>query len=91
MLARTNFASTLATTQRVTLANALEENTQSPQALLTAMLTRVTPAPLDPAPRQALLSYLTAGEAWSGSESQVSTRAAGLARLVVGSSEYQLV
>ena len=31
------------------------------------------------------------GGAWTGNESQVSTRAAGLARLLVASSEYQLV
>jgi len=51
----------------------------------------VTPAPFDSLPQQALLNYMVAGGAWSGSESQVSTRAAGLARLLVASSEYQLV
>jgi hypothetical protein len=42
-------------------------------------------------PQQALLDYLVAGGSWSGSDSQVNTRAAGLARLLVASSEYQLV
>ena len=55
------------------------------------MLDRVTPAPFDSAPQQALMTYLLAGGAWTGSESQLNTRAAGLARLLVGSSEYQLV
>jgi hypothetical protein len=55
------------------------------------MLDRVTPAPLDSAPQQALTSYLVAGGAWSGSAEQLTTRAAGLARLLVGSSEYQFV
>jgi hypothetical protein len=55
------------------------------------MLDHITPAPFDRAPQQALSSYLTAGGAWTGSASQVSTRAAGLARLLVGSAEYQLV
>jgi hypothetical protein len=55
------------------------------------MLDRVTPAPLDAGPEQALTSYLLAGGGWSGSAEQISTRAAGLARLLVGSSEYQLV
>ena len=55
----------------------------TPQALLAAMLDRVTPAPFDSGPQQALLSYLVAGGAWTGSEAQVNTRAAGLARLLV--------
>jgi hypothetical protein len=55
------------------------------------MLTRVTAAPFDAAPQQALLSYLLAGGSWTGNDSQLNTRAAGLARLLVGSSEYQLV
>jgi hypothetical protein len=37
------------------------------------------------------MSYLIAGGAWTGSTEQLNTRAAGLARLLVGSSEYQLV
>jgi hypothetical protein len=55
------------------------------------MLDRVTPAPFDSAPQQALVSYLLAGGAWTGSAAQINTRAAGLARLLVASSEYQLV
>jgi uncharacterized protein (DUF1800 family) len=91
MLARTNFASTLAASQKSFLGVALETEGQSPQAVLAAMLERVTPAPLDPAPHQALLSYLAADGAWTGTAEQLSTRAAGLARLLVGSSEYQFV
>jgi hypothetical protein len=37
------------------------------------------------------MSYLAAGGAWTGSVEQLNTRAAGLARLLAGSSEYQLV
>ncbi len=91
MLARTNFAATLAASQKESLAVALESDVGTPQALLAAMLDRVTPAPFDAAPQQALLQYLLAGGAWSGSTAQVNTRAAGLARLLVGSSEYQLI
>jgi hypothetical protein len=54
------------------------------------MLDRVTPAPFDVVPQQALMSYLQAG-AGSWNSAQVTTRAAGLARLLVGSAEYQLV
>jgi hypothetical protein len=91
MLARTNFAATLAASQQDTLAVELERDGQTPQGLLTAMLTRVTSAPFDAAPQQALLSYLLAGGSWTGNDAQLNTRAAGLARLLVGSSEYQLV
>ena len=91
MLARSNFAATLASSQKGFLAAAVQSEASSPQALMTAMLNRVTPAPFDSTPQQALLSYLVAGGAWTGSDAQVSTRAAGLARLLVASSEYQLV
>jgi uncharacterized protein (DUF1800 family) len=91
MLARSNFAATLASSQKGFLAVGLQEQASSPQGLMAAMLERVTPAPFDSLPQQALLNYLVAGGAWTGSESQVSTRAAGLARLLVASSEYQLV
>jgi len=91
MLARSNFAATLASSQKSFLAAALEPEASTPQRLLAAMLDRVTPAPFDSAPQQALVSYLLAGGAWTGSEGQVSTRAAGLARLLVASSEYQIV
>jgi uncharacterized protein (DUF1800 family) len=91
MLARTNFAATLAASQKTTLAVALESEGGTPQELLTAMLDRVTPAPFDSMPQQALMSYLLAGGSWTGNAEQLNTRAAGLARLLVGSSEYQLV
>jgi uncharacterized protein (DUF1800 family) len=91
MLARTNFAATLAASQKQHLAAALEPDGQTPQALLAAMLDRLTPAPLDAAPQQALMAYLAAAGTWTGDGEQLNTRAAGLARLLVGSSEYQLV
>jgi uncharacterized protein (DUF1800 family) len=91
MLARSNFAATLAASQKGFLAVALEPDAASPQTLLAAMLDRMTPAPFDSGPQQALMSYLVAGGAWTGSDGQINTRAAGLARLLVASSEYQLV
>jgi len=90
MLARTNFAATLAANQKENLGAAFEAEGQTPQALFTAMLDRVTAAPFDAIPRQALMSYLLAGSG-SWNSAQLTTRAAGLARLLVGSSEYQLV
>jgi uncharacterized protein (DUF1800 family) len=91
MLARTNFAATLAASQKQNLAAELESEAATPQALLAAMLDRVTAAPFDTAPQQALMSYLVAAGTWSGDGEQLNTRTAGLARLLVGSSEYQLV
>ena len=90
MLARTNFAATLAASQKENLGVEFESESQTPQALYAAMLDRVTPAPFDVVPQQALMSYLQAG-AGSWNSAQVTTRAAGLARLLVGSAEYQLV
>jgi len=91
MLARSNFASTLASSQKDFLAVTLQPDAASVDGLMASMLSRVTPAPLDQAPQQALASYLTAGGVWTGSATQVATRAAGLARLLVGSAEYQFV
>jgi uncharacterized protein (DUF1800 family) len=91
MLARTNFAATLAASQKGFLGAAFTPEAETPQALLAAMLDRMTPAPLDSGPQQALMSYLQAAGAWTGTGEQLNTRASGLARLLVGSSEYQLV
>ena len=74
MLARTNFAATLAASQKGFLAADLQADGGTPQALLAAMLDRMTPAPLDPGPQQALMSYLVAGGAWTGSAANNSTR-----------------
>jgi uncharacterized protein (DUF1800 family) len=91
MLARTNFAATLAASQKDFLAASLTTGAATPEELVTTMLERLTPAPLDSGPRQALMSYLAAAGSWTGSGEQLSTRTAGLARLLTGSAEYQLI
>jgi uncharacterized protein (DUF1800 family) len=91
MLARSNFAATLASSQKDFLASSYQSTAATPEGLLSAMLDRVTPAPFDAIPQQALMSYLLAGGAWTGSDTQLNTRTAGLARLLVGSAEYQFV
>jgi uncharacterized protein (DUF1800 family) len=91
MLARANFAATLAASQKPFLAASLTQDGGTPQGLLTAIRGRLTTAPLDSGPQQALMSYLGSAGPWTGSADQLNTRAAGLARLLVGSSEYQLV
>jgi hypothetical protein len=37
------------------------------------------------------MTYLLADGAWRGTDAELTTRAAGLARLLIGCSEYQLV
>ena len=90
MLARMNFASTLA------LQPALQSrprrsagSTSSPESVLDFFLDRLSPAPFAQEARNELLAYLEAGGAWTGSDAQLQTKAAGLARLIVGSAEYQ--
>jgi uncharacterized protein (DUF1800 family) len=89
MLARSNFAASLVSQQKEILAASLAPASETQSGLMAAVRERITTAPLDGAPQQALSSYLAAAGAWTGSSEQVATRGAGLARLLVGSAEYQ--
>ncbi len=91
MLTRMNFASQLATNQRVALRDLARGARQTPEALASFMLDRLTAAPFAREPYQALLDYVRAGGSWTGSDAQLLTKAAGLAHLIVGSGDYQLV
>jgi uncharacterized protein (DUF1800 family) len=91
MLARMNFAATLAGNQRLNLVRAIGSSGSSPESVLDFFLDRLSPAPLQGGVRSELLAYLEAGGAWTGSDAQLRTKAAGLARLIVGSGEYQIV
>ena len=91
MLARMNFAAALAQNQRFNLARDAAVARSSPDALVDLFVDRLSAMPYDDEPRGALLSYLQAGGAWTGSDAQLQSKAAGLARLIVGSSEYQLI
>ena len=90
-LARMNFAATLAGNQRANLVRDLGGDGSSPESVLDFFLDRLTPAPFDERARADLLAYLEAGGAWTGSDAQLRTKTAGLARLIVGSGEYQIV
>ena len=90
MLARMNFASTLAANQKFNLATAAAGARSSPQALVDYLLTRLTPADLD-AVYADLLNYASAGLTWTGSDAQLQAKAPGLAHLILGSPEYQFV
>jgi hypothetical protein len=91
MLARMNFAGTIAFNQRFNLARDAASARQSPESLLDYLLDRLSPAPYEEGPRGDLLSFLQAGGTWSGSDTQLQSKGNGLARLIVGSSEYQFV
>ncbi|MCC6990905.1 MAG: DUF1800 domain-containing protein, partial [Acidobacteria bacterium] len=89
MLSRMNFAATLMANQRFNLQQASAVARSSPEALLDFHLKRFSPAPLSPETSAALLDYLRQGGAWTGADAQLANKAAGLGRLIVGSSEYQ--
>jgi uncharacterized protein (DUF1800 family) len=91
MLARMNFAATLAFNQKFNLGQGAASFRSSPGRLLDYLLQRFTPAPYDSGPYGDLQDYLNAGAPWTGSDAQLNTKASGLARLIVGSGEYQLV
>jgi uncharacterized protein (DUF1800 family) len=89
MLARMNFASTLALNQKFRLATAAAGARQSPGELVNFVLSRVTPAS-----SQSMLGDLNAyaaSAAWTGSDTQMQTKASGLAHLILGSAEYQFL
>jgi uncharacterized protein (DUF1800 family) len=91
MLSRMNFAGAIAFNQRFNLARDAASARQSPESLLDYLLERLSPSPFADAPRGDLLAFLQAGGTWSGSDAQLQSKGNGLARLIVGSSEYQFV
>jgi uncharacterized protein (DUF1800 family) len=89
MIARMNFASTLSANQRINLLNVARPYRASPETLASYFLDRMQTAPLDEPVYNELLNYLRAGGNWSGSDSQLTTKTAGLVHLVASLSEYQ--
>jgi hypothetical protein len=91
VLARMNFASSLAANQQFNLRDAATPQAGTPEGLLGYMVDRLEPGPYDNQVENDLRDYVNAGGAWTGSSAQVRTKAAGLAHLIGGSSEYQFV
>jgi uncharacterized protein (DUF1800 family) len=89
-LARMNFAATLTTNQRFEIRNAAREAAASPEALLSWTMNRLSVMRFEQGPLEDLLAYLRSS-AWTGSDTQLLTKAPGLFHLVLGASEYQLV
>jgi uncharacterized protein (DUF1800 family) len=91
MLARMNFAASVALNQRFNLGRAAAPHRDSPERLLGYFLDRMAPAEYASEPHGELLNYLNAGGAWTGNDAQLTRKASGLARLIAGSAEYQVV
>jgi uncharacterized protein (DUF1800 family) len=91
MLGRMNFAAQLATNQKFELRNAARASVKSPEGLVSWALNRMTALSFPQDSYNALIDYARAGGAWTGSDAQLATKASGLAHLIAGSAEYQLV
>ena len=91
MLARMNFASTLAANQRFNLAARAKPAASTPESFLSYFLDELVAAPMSGATRGELLSYLRATGAWTRSDAQIQSKAVGLVHLIGGSPEYQLI
>src|SRR5205814_2492950 len=87
MLARMNFASVLATNQKFALRDASRPNRAFPEAMVSFAADTVTVPPLAPDEFSTLVAYVKAGGMWTGSDTQLLTKAAGLFHLLVGSGE----
>ncbi len=92
MLARMNFAAALAGNQKFTLASSVPASGKTtPDRVVAAMLERFSPMAYGPGAQAALVGYVAAGGPWTGSDSQLNTKTPSVARLILGSAEYQLV
>jgi uncharacterized protein (DUF1800 family) len=91
MLARMNFAAQLATNQKFNLRDDARGLGQTPEALLSHVLDRLTPPNFAPDAYRALVDYTRAGVNYTGTDAQLATKASGLVHLIVGSGDYQLV
>ena len=93
MLARLNFAASLATNQRFNLAASAKNAgaSRTPEALLAHFLSELVTAPLDSSVTTELSGFLRATGPWTASDAQLQAKAPGLVHLIAGSPEYQLV
>ncbi len=91
MLARMNFASSLATNQKFNLATAAKSASKTPEALLSYFSDALVSASFDSSATTELTNYLRATGTWTGSDAQLQAKAPGLVHLIAGSPEYQFV
>jgi uncharacterized protein (DUF1800 family) len=93
MLARMNFAASIAANQRFNLANAAKSANagKTPESLLSYFMDALVTAPLDSNVMSELSNYLRATGAWTATDAQLQAKSAGLVHLIAGAPEYQLV
>jgi uncharacterized protein (DUF1800 family) len=91
MLARMNFAATLALNQKFNLAGTAKVAARTPESLLAYFRDELVTAPMDSGTSAELLTYLRTNGAWTASDAQLQSKSAGLVHLIAGSPEYQLV
>jgi len=93
MLARMNFAATLAANQRFNLAASVRiaDARRTADNLMLHMTGALRTAPLDSGVAAEWANYLRATGPWTGSDAQLQAKATGLAHLIAGSPEYQMV
>ena len=92
MLARMNFASTLAANQRFRLASSVGVSARSPESLVSYILDSLKTPPFDRAiTAETGPDYLRATGAWTGNSAQLQDKVPGLVHLVAGTAEYQFV
>jgi uncharacterized protein (DUF1800 family) len=89
MLARMNFAATLAQNQRFNLQRDATPYRANPDRILEYALTRYSTTGYASNQLAALQEYVRSGAAWTGSDAQVQAKITGLSHLIVGSGEYQ--
>jgi uncharacterized protein (DUF1800 family) len=90
MIARMNFAATLAANQKYNLASAAATAKSSAKGVVDYLLTRLTPE-VDSAVYAELVDYASSGITWSGSDSQMQSKTPGLVHLILGSPDYQFI
>ena len=88
MLQRMNFSALLAQNQRFNLATDAVPYRASPDRVLEYVLSRFQTMGFHAGAQAAMSDYLRTS-AWTGSDAQLQQKVPGLARLIVGSGEYQ--
>jgi uncharacterized protein (DUF1800 family) len=91
MLARMNFASSLAASQKFNLARTAKAAAATPESFLSYFLDTLPTPRLDSSVLLELASYLRATGPWTGSDTQLQAKASGLVHLIAGLAEYQFV
>lgn len=91
MLARLNFASQLATNQKVVIRDEARAWAGSANSLVDYCYDKLSLPPVTLDNQIALVNYALAGGAWVGSDAQLLVKAPGMIHIVSGSADYQLV